>query len=288
MAYISTDELSEIVIDNLPAIMEQGSALVAAGVSNISYDTTDIQKVSVPYAAVVAEGGVKPVENPEWELDKVKTLKLVQAMVVSEEFEDSAEGREKAAEAIGKYLGTFAPSTDIAILNGRNPRTGLAVAAYGDSNLTDNATLFNSGDASTVDRIINSAAYGIPEAEFILLSRLGLSQMGQLVSEPNGIPKIQNISRTGEFLLPTGFPVQYFKSVGLNSKTQANTNLAMLGDFSKIGVAFQAPTIRIGREGIIGGENLLEGNKIAYIVEQKVKFYVDEPETFAVVKNTAA
>ena len=288
MAFLSTDDLSEIVIANLRGIMEQGSALVAAGVTNISYDVTDIQKIDVPYAAVVAEGAAKPVLNPEWELDKVKPLKLVQAMVVTEEFEDSAEGRAKAAEAIGKYLATFAPSTDIAILNGTNPRTGSAVAAYADSNIKDNGTVFNSADVTVVDAVIRAASWGVENADFALLSRLGLSQLGQLVTDSNGLPKIYGLTRSGEFMLPGGLPAEYFKSVGLNGKGFVNTNLAILGDFSKIGVAFQAPSVRIGREGTINGENLLEENKIAYIVEQKVKFYVDEPESFAVVKNTAA
>lgn len=287
MAYLSTDQLSEVVIANLPAIIEQGSALAAAGVTNISYDTTDIQKSSVPYPTVVAEGGIKPVENPTWELDKVKSVKLVQAMVVSEEFEDSAEGRRKAAEAIGKYLGTFAPGLDIAVINGTDPRSGNAVAAYADSNLKQNATVFNSSDATLVDRMLTAAVYGIEAPEFVLLSQLGLSQYGQLVTEPNGLPKYQNISRVAPFDLPGGFRAQFFKTVGLDAKGKRNSNLALVGDFSKIGVSFQAPSVRIGREGIIGGENLLETNKVAYIVEQKVKFYVDEPESFAIVKNTA-
>jgi hypothetical protein len=287
MAFLSTDDLSEVVIETLPGILEQNSALVAAGVRNISYNTDKISKINVPFPSIVAEGGVKPVENPEWELEDVKPIKLVQAMVVTEEFEDSEEGRRKAAEAIGAYLGSFAKGMDIAILNGTDPRSGNALGAYSTTNLKNNATPFNSADPTLFDRVLNSAIYGVDNADFVLLSDAGLSQYGQLISEPNGMPKYQNISRRAAFSLPQGYTAQAFTSVGLDSKEKKNTNLAYLGDFNRIGVSFQAPTVRIGREGTINGENLLAENKVAYIVEQLGRFYVDGPEKFAVVKNTA-
>lgn len=289
MAFLSTSNLSQIVIETLPSIVSEGSALAAAGVSNISYNTTDIRKISVGGPSLVAEGAKKPVRNPQWEMEKVKPGKLVQAMVVTEEFEDSAEGRALAADSIGKYLATFPAGMDITVLNGTNPADGTALAYLSDTNLKDNATQISSSDPLAFDQVLSSAIFGLEDAEHVLLSRAGFSQLAQLRTAQNGLMKYPNATRKGVFDFST-VDTDVFKSVGLNGWTPAevkNTNLAILGDFSKIGIAFQAPTVRIGREGTINGENLLEENKIAYIIEQKFKFYIDEPEKFAVVKNTA-
>lgn len=288
MAYLSTEDLSEIVIKTLPGLMDEGSALVAAGTTNIAYDTTDIRKMQISGPAVVAEGASKPMSNPDWEMEKVRTLKLVQAMVVTEEFLDTSEGKKMAAEAVGKYLASFPKGIDIAVLNGTNPRTGEAVSAYATDNLKDNATQFSSSDPALIDQVIASAIYGIDEAEYLLLSREGFNQVSSLRTVTDGLQKYRlDRNRSFDF---SSVEASTFRSVGMNGWNPGrilNSNLAMAGDFSKIGMAFQAPTVRIGREGTFNGENLLQDNKIAYIIEQKVKFYVDEPESFAVIKDTS-
>ena len=289
MAFLSTSDLAEIVIQTLPSVVAEGSALTAAGVRNISYNTTDIRKISVAGPSLVAEGGVKPVNNPQWEMEKVKPGKLVQAMVVSEEFEDSAEGRALAAAAIGEYLATFPAGMDVTVLNGTNPADGTALDYLADTNLKDNATQITSSDPAAFDSVLSSAIFGVESAEHTLLSRDGFSQLAQLRTAQNGLMKYPNANRKGTFDFST-VDTDVFKSVGLNGWTPAdikNTNLAIVGDFSKIGVAFQAPTVRIGREGTIGSDNLLAENKIAYIIEQKFRFYIDEPESFSVVKTEA-
>lgn len=284
---LTTDQLASIFVENLRDAISEGSALLAAGTTNVNYSTNILRRMVMPGAAYTDEQGVKRVANPVLSDEEVHYLKFVQPIIASDEYLDTAEGRAAAAKTISLALATFPKSVDISIINGTDPRTGDKISKLSNVNLKDNATQFTS-TPENVDVVIDTAALSMPEAEQVLFSRKGFSQVGQLRTTQNGLRKYPDVKRKGLFDF-SGLDAHTFESVGLDGWTPApvfNDNLAVVGDFSKIGMAWLEPTVKLLKEATIGGVNLAETNQVCYMVEFKLKFYIDDVTSFAVVKST--
>lgn len=285
MAYLTTADLKETYLATLPTINRETSCLSRAGASNVSYETTGVRSMSLGGAAVVGEGEEKPLSNLAISEEDLLTLKLVHMMVVTDEFEDTKEGRALAAEYINEAARSISVSSDIAILNGTNPATGLAVAAYSASNLKDNATAVTVDGTTVVtneDALIGALS-AAADPEFGLLSKAGFSAVAY-ASTTNG-SKYPNASRNETFSFWTT-DVARCEAVGLDGWDEAsqttNNVLGYFGNFSRIVRAFTDVQVRVKDAGTVGTHNLTTENKTLYIVEQTMKFYVEDPSNFAV------
>ena len=286
MATLSTELLKSHVVQTLPDSVQYNSVLTDAGANNISYGVNSIRSVSMGAGSVVDEGGVKPVSNVALDDTDVVHSKIVIPFIVTEEFDESEEGSEVVLDLIAQASKTLVKSIDIAILNGTNPSTGVAVAKFSDFNLKDNAT--DQGISSTLDDALYEVLTASPMTERILLSRDGFGQIANL--RTGGFRNYPDAKTNGEWFGFGTANARLAQVLGLDGFTEdsqfENTTLALAGDFSRIGRSYGKTVVRVAREGTIGGENLLETNKVAYIFEQFFSFYVKGPDAFTIVKTS--
>lgn len=278
-------ELKQTVVEILPTVVEAKSALTAAGASSVSYATDKVVQDTIGFAADVDEGGVKPLSDlgaKEWELQYVK---LVHAIVVTEEFLNTPEGRTRAASQVNNAVASLVQSADVAILAGTNPATGAAVTRRALQNLKDNATAVTATGQTDADVV--AALRGSKRGNFVLLSDEGFSGLAYEMNT-QGMPKYPAAVVDGTFPFWTA-KAAHFEVVGLDGKDSdtyfRNDVLAYAGNFSTISRAFLAPSVRMDRSGTIGGVNLLERNMLSYIIEQPLKYYISNPADFFSVKS---
>lgn len=278
-------ELKQTVVEILPTVVEAKSALTAAGASSVSYATDKVVQDTIGFAADVDEGAAKPISDlgaKEWELQYVK---LVHAIVATEEFLNTPEGRARAASQVNNAVASLVQSADVAILAGTNPATGAAVTRRALQNLKDNATAVPATGQTDADVV--AALRGSKRGNFVLLSDEGFSGLAYEMNT-QGMPKYPAAVVDGAFPFWTA-KAAHFEVVGLDGKDAdtyfRNNVLAYAGDFATISRAFLAPSVRLASEGSIGGVNLLERNMVAYVIEQPFKYYISNPADFSVVKS---
>jgi len=289
---ITTADLIETYNELLPAAWRDTSVLAKAGTSSVSWNTTDLTRVSIGSPSNVDEGEEKPIKDPELDRFKVKEVKLAGILPISNEAEKTPEGKKIIDRAVAEFIAGFPMAIDISVLAGTDPATGLQVSRYNDVNLKQNAVAFNSTSAATVDATLKAARYAVKaRGSKIVLSDEGRAQISALDSTQTGYQKYPQLD--GPEPSFRGMPVLSGLAVGLDGFTGyeddliENNVLAYLGDFSKIALAFEPVEVLVSQHATAGGFNAFTKNYTLHRIEQRVRFYIDNPGAFGVVKDTS-
>lgn len=283
MAALTTEDLAGIVVEVLPDSVASESVLSRAGATNISYNTDVVRRVTFGGASAVNEGEVKPSSGMGIKsIDVVKT-KLVYKWTETDEFQNTDEGAQIAAQALRLAIGGLIKSADIAVLNGTDPGTGDAIANAAAVNLKDNATAATAEDAAGLVAGLASAS----SLEAVLLSDAGFNQVA-FAASTSGLRLYPEASKTEVFPFWSANAL-YAPAAGLNgwniNEKIKNDVLAYAGDFSHVGRSFGAPDVRVYNQAIFDGVNLAETNRVGYIVEVPLAFYIEDPASFVAVKS---
>lgn len=284
---LTTAELEATIVEVLPVVQKETSVLTRAGASNVSYNTDIVQKLSLGGPAAVEEGNLKPKSDVSIANFTVVKHVLSYILLQTEQFQDTPEGRELTANALQDAVGNMVKGFDILVLNGTNPQTGTAFTPAAAVNLKDNASEhLAAGTAATAEEIKDIIA-ATSKAKAVVLSDKGLNAI-QFSETASGLRAYPEASRNSSFDF-WGVGAHHSDALGLNGWSDVaeftNKNVAVTGDFSKIGRSYGTPRVKLFTEAL-GGVILGDYNQIGYRIEVPVAYYVQNPESFSILKTS--
>lgn len=284
---LTTDYLQENIVEVIPTVYEQRSALTAAGATSVGYETTELKQNSVGGANIVGEGEVKPLTDHNTVRKDAKEVTLTHVFVATNQFLDTNEGRADAAAFITGAAESLIQSADIAVLHGTNPASGVVIADLQEASIVPAAghTVVQDAEEAIDEAIYRGLVEGTAD-DFILLSNAGLR--GIQYAQLNGVAKFVQANRNASFPFWAS-EAQAFEAAGIDgfTATEKITNdvLAVNGNFSGIRRAFGTVKVDFFDQAVFGGVSLAETNQVAYRVEQTVRFFNTNPEDFTVVQS---
>lgn len=287
MAVMSSADLESVIVEVLPTLQAETSVLTRAGASNVSYNTDIVRRVSLGGPAAVEEGAKKPLSDSSIASYNVVRHHLTYILLQQEAFQDTPEGRELTANALSEAVENIVKGFDILVLNGTSPQTGTAFAPAASSNLKDNATqhVIDGASASDVKDILAITK----KSKNVILSDAGLNVV-QFAETSGGLRMYPEATSDSSFEF-WGSKAHHSEALGVDGWSDTtifeNTNVAVAGDFSRIGRSYGQPSIRLYTEAL-GGVMLGDYNQVGYRIEVPVAYYVEDPSAFTVLKDETA
>lgn len=287
---VLSKDIKNIYREILPGITGTNSALSLAGASAINWNTDKLVETSVPGASLVAEDGEKDMTGAHLDEAEVKEIKLVSIFPVTEETATSEHGNDTIASLVANAVDAIVKSSDIAIINGYNAKTGVKDATHAPvSILGDGTEVTGKASEDAWVTFKDAIAKSTQNNQSVLLSHAGFMSFATAQTK-NDLDRFPGLSKNVPF---TQWGINFVESDHATAtKITKNTGeyeyaekvLGYMGNFRNVYRAFMPVSIRTSTEGTIGGYNALAHNATLFIIEQRVKYLIKNPSKFTVIK----
>lgn len=288
---INTEFLENQIKQNITKNSATVSPLSILGATPISYGVTNLVSHSISGSSTVFEGEEKPVTPVDKQNVTVQRQKQVIILKRTKEaVRRDVDGvmNSLAAQAISQIVA----DVDLVIMNGTDRLTGDPIARIADSVIAPNATqLEATGDDLIADGDL-----------FTALRTTGMSSPG-LVLTNDSFNDISFAQNNGMRLYPEAnadssfrffnsnsilVPSFGYDSQGVSGPTNANSNLALAGNFGNVYRNISSISVEASGEATLDGESMFQTNQIGVIFEVEYTFAVVNPSEFVLLKEAAA